>query len=185
MRLLALLVSRRTRAVLSIGMVVGISVVGTLALWSSTVTTRSGQFTTATITILADGTKSSTFAFAPTGLLPGQSAARVVAVSNTGSAALTYSAAVSSPDALGRGMTLTVVPGATAANGSCGTGTPLTTNSAITGTPTTFVTNRGPLAAVTGAENLCVEVDLPTTADGALAGTSGSVVLTFTGSAGV
>lgn len=183
-RVLAAAISRRTRAILSIGMVVGISVVGTLALWSSTVSTRSGVFTTATINLLADGSKASTFTFTPSGLLPGKSAAKVVAVSNTGTTALTYAAAVSSPDALGRAMTLTVVAGATASNGLCGAGTSLTSGTAITSTPTTFVSNRGPLAATNGSENLCVQITLPLTADASLAGTSGSVALTFTGSAG-
>ncbi|WP_299575149.1 SipW-dependent-type signal peptide-containing protein [uncultured Williamsia sp.] len=183
-RVLAAAISRRTRALLSIGMVVGISVVGTLALWSSTVSTRSGVFTTATINLLADGAKASTFTFTPSGLLPGQSAAKVVAVTNTGTAPLTYSAAVSSPDSLGRAMTLTVVAGATAANGVCGSGTLLTSGTAITATATTFATNRGPLAATNGAENLCVQVGLPLAADASLAGTAGSVALTFTGSAG-
>ena len=183
-RVLAAVVSRRTRALLSIGMVVGISVVGTLALWSSTVSTRSGTFTTATITILADGSKASTFTFTPSGLLPGKSAAKVVTVSNTGSTALTYSAAVSSADALGRAMTLTVVAGAAASNGVCGSGTSVTSGAAITASATTFVTNRGPLAATNGSENLCVQVGLPLTADASLAGTSGAVALTFTGSAG-
>lgn len=183
-RVLAAVVSRRTRALLSIGMVVGISVVGTLALWSSTVSTRSGVFTTATINILADGSKASTFTFSPSGLLPGKSAAKVVAVTNTGSAPLTYSAAVSSSTTLGRALTLTVVAGATASNGVCGAGTSLTSGSAITATATTFATNRGPLAATNGSENLCVQVTLPLTADASLADTSGTVVFTFTGSAG-
>ncbi len=183
-RCVVAMISRRTRALLSIGMVVGISVVGTLALWSSTVSTRSGVFTTATINLLADGSKASTFTFSPSGLLPGQSAAKVVTVSNTGSTALTYSAAVSSPDALGRAMTLTVVAGGAVTNGVCGSGTSLTSGTVITATATTFVTNRGPLAATNGSENLCVQVSLPLSADASLAGTSGSVALTFTGSAG-
>ncbi|MGU3292549.1 SipW-dependent-type signal peptide-containing protein [Williamsia sp. M5A3_1d] len=188
MRLRALglaLISRRFRAVLSVGMVLGLGVVGTLALWSSTVTTQSGTFTTATISILADNSKSATFAFSPSGVLPGRSAAKVITVSNAGSTALQYSAAVSSADVLGRGMTLTVVPTSTSANGVCGTGTALTTGTAITATPTTFVTGRGPLAATSGAETLCVQVNLPIDAPATLAGTSGTITLTFTGTAGV
>ena len=184
------LISRRLRAVLSIGMVIGISVVGTLALWSSTVNTRSGQFTTATISIfaddvVADDTKTATFAFAPSGLLPGQSAAKVVTVTNTGSAALTYTALVSSGNALGRGMRLTVIPGATAAaNGTCSAGTALTTNTAITATPTAFTTGRGTVAATNGSDPLCLQLTLPPDAPANLAGTSGSVLFTFNGSAG-
>lgn len=178
------LISRRFRAVLSVGMVLGIGVVGTLALWSSTVTTNSGTFTTATISILADNSKSATIAFAPNGLLPGKSAAKVITVSNAGTTALQYSAAVASSDALGQGMTLTVVPNAAATNGVCSAGTALTTGAAITASPVTFVTGRGPLAAATGAENLCVQVTLPIGAPATVAGTSGTITLTFTGTAG-
>ncbi|SIS21955.1 SipW-dependent-type signal peptide-containing protein [Williamsia sterculiae] len=181
---LGVLVSRRVRAVLSIGMVLGIGVVGTLALWSSSVATQSGVFTTATVSILADGSKAAAFTFSPTGLLPGQSAAKVIAVSNSGTAAITYSAAVASSNALGQAMTLTVVPGASATNGVCGSGTKIADGIAVSATATTFSTNRGPLAASGGAENLCVQVNLPLTADASVAGTTGTVVLTFTGSAG-
>lgn len=178
------LISRRTRAVLSMGMVIGIAVVGTLALWSSTVSTRSGEFTTATITILADGVKSASFAFAPSGILPGQSAAKVVTVSNTGTAPFRYTASVSSADALGQGVTLTAVAGATASGGTCGPGTVLTTAKSITSTASAFATGRGPVAATSGTDPLCVQLNLPTTAPASLAGTSGSVLFTFTASAG-
>jgi hypothetical protein len=166
-------------------MVIGISVVGTLALWSSTVSTQSGPFTTATINIFADNSKNATFAFAPTGLLPGKSAAKVVTVTNTGTAPLTYSALVSSADALGLGMTLTVVAGATATNGTCGAGGTVTSNKAITATPTVYATGRGPVAALTGTDSLCVQLSLPITAPATLAGTSASVVFTFNASAGI
>ncbi|GAA1456621.1 hypothetical protein [Williamsia maris] len=178
-------ISRRFRALLSIGMVIGISVVGTLALWSTTVNTQSGVFTTATINIQADASKAASFAFSPTALLPGQSAAKVVAVTNTGTAAFSYSAAVQSSTALGQGMTLTVVAGATATNGVCGTGTSVTTGTAIAAGATTFASNRGPLAATNGVENLCLQLNLPIAAAAGLAGTSGSVLFTFTATAGV
>ncbi|MDV7133202.1 hypothetical protein [Williamsia muralis] len=181
------LISRRLRAILSIGMVIGISVVGTMALWSSTVSTQSGVFTTATIDIhiLDNGTETASFAFAPVGLLPGQSAAKVITVSNTGSAAFTYNALVSSANALGQGMTLKVVAGATATNGTCGTGTTLTTSATITSTATAFFTGRGPVAASGGTDALCLQLSLPITALASLAGTSGSVVFTFNAGAGI
>lgn len=179
------LISRRFRALLSIGMVIGISVVGTLALWSTTVNTQSGVFTTASINIAANDVKAASFAFSPTGLLPGQSAAQVVKVTNTGSTAFSYSAAVQSSSALGQGMTLTVVAGATASNGACGAGTSLATGTAIGAGATTFASNRGPLAATSGVENLCLQLTLPSGAGSNLAGTSGTVLFTFTATAGV
>lgn len=178
------LISRRLRAVLSIGTVIGIGVVGTMALWSSSVNTRSGEFTTATINILADGVKGASFSFAPAGILPGQSAAKVVTISNSGTAAFTYSAAVSSADPLGQGVTLTAVAGATVSGGTCTGGAVLTTAKSITGTASAFTTGRGPVAANSGTDVLCFQLNLPIDASVNLAGTQGSVLFTFTASAG-
>lgn len=182
----SVLISRRFRALLSVGMLVGVSVVGTLALWSSTVATQSGVFTTATINIQANTSKNATLIFAPTGILPGQSTATLVTVTNTGSAAFQYRTAAGSSTALGQAMTVTAAAGGTATGGKCTGGTSLATNSAITAstTPTTFMTGRGPVAATTGTDTICIQLNLPLTAQANLAGTTGSVVFTFTASAG-
>lgn len=181
----SVLISRKLRALLSVGMLVGVSVVGTLALWSTTVATRSGVFTTATINILANTSKNASLTFAPSGILPGQSTATLVTVTNTGSTAFQYVAAAGSSTPLGQAMTVTAAAGGTATGGKCTGGTALVANSAITPTtPTAFITGRGPVAAVTGTDTICVQLNLPLTAQANLAGTTGSVVFTFTASAG-
>ncbi|PYE14546.1 putative ribosomally synthesized peptide with SipW-like signal peptide [Williamsia limnetica] len=179
------LIGRRLRAVLSIGMVIGIGVVGTLALWSSTVNTRSGEFTTATVNILADGVKGGSFSFAPSGILPGQSAAKTVTVTNHGTAPFSYTASVSSDDALGQGVTLTVRSEATATSGGmCNGGNVITTNKPIKSTKEPFTTGPRPLAGASGTEILCLQLNLPDTASADLAGVSGKVMFTFDASAG-
>ena len=181
----SLLISRKFRALLSVGMLVGVTVVGTLALWSSTVATQSGVFTTATINIQANTSKNASLTFAPSGILPGQSTASLVTVTNTGSTAFQYAASAGSSTALGQAMTVTAAAGATATGGKCTGGTSLATNSAITSTtPTTFITGRGPVAATTGTDTICLQLNLPLTAQANLAGTTGSVVFTVTASAG-
>ncbi len=73
---------------------------------------------------------------------------------------------------------------ATASGGTCGSGTVLTTAKSITSTASAFATGRGPVAATSGTDPLCVQLNLPPNALSSLAGTSGSVLFTFTASAG-
>ncbi|MGO3328170.1 MAG: hypothetical protein ACTIMF_16480, partial [Gordonia sp. (in: high G+C Gram-positive bacteria)] len=60
---LAYSLSRRVRAVLACGVLLGTGTIGTTALWSTSAATVSGQFTTAALEIKANGVKEYTFAF--------------------------------------------------------------------------------------------------------------------------
>lgn len=175
--------SRRVRALMSVGIVLGLGSVSTLAAWSATSATTSGQFTTGTVSIVANGSATYTFSF-PGSLLPGDSTAALITVGNVGSVPFTYSAAVSSPSALVQATTMTVRAGAGAAvsGTSCTGGTLVTSGASITGTATTFSTGRGPLAATSGTEPMCVQLTLSPSAAAGLAATSGSALLTFTAS---
>ncbi|WP_232716113.1 hypothetical protein [Gordonia metallireducens] len=169
--------SRRVRAMLTCGILLTTSAIGTTALWSTTAATTSGTFTTANLEIKANGSVAHTFAF-PGSLVPGDTTANVVTVQNTGTVAFTYSAKVSSATTLGRAMQLRVVTGGTVSGSVCTGGTQLVTGVPITATATTFAT-RPSLAAATGAEALCMQLTLPTNAAGTLAGTTGTVTFTF------
>lgn len=176
--------SRRVRALLTCGILLGTSAVGTAALWSTSSATVSGQFSTASLAIQANGSVAHTFTF-PGTLLPGDTTAAVINVQNTGSIPLVYNASVSSSSALGTAMTLTARSGGTLGSGSvsgttvCTGGAQVALNVAITATAAAFSSGRGPLAPATGTESLCVQLTLPTSADAALAGTSGTVTFTF------
>ncbi|MDV7100251.1 hypothetical protein R4227_08925 [Gordonia amicalis] len=170
--------SSRLRALLTCGILLTTGAIGTTALWSTTAATTSGTFTTANLEIKANGSVAHTFAF-PGALLPGNTTAYVVNVQNTGSVQFHYDAKVSSSTALGQAMRLRVVVDGTVSGTTCTSGTQIATNLAITGSPVAFATNRGPLAATTGTEALCMQLTLPSTAAGSLAGTSGSVTFTF------
>ena len=76
--------SRRTRALLSMGMVLGLGSVTTLAYWTDSATLTGGTFASGTIDLRLDGSdnnpSSFSTAFAMSNLSPGQSKAVVVPV---------------------------------------------------------------------------------------------------------
>ena len=171
--------SRRVRALLACGILLGTGAFGTAAFWSTSAATVSGQFTTAHLEIRAEGQEHYTFTF-PGTLLPGDTTAVLLNVQNTGSVPFGYDGKVSSGSTLGTAMTLTARAGGSVSGAACTGGTVLTTGQAITGTASSFFpAARGPLAAGTGTDPLCLQLTLPTGAPGVLAGTSGTVTFTF------
>ncbi|GAB85885.1 hypothetical protein RVF83_22565 [Gordonia rubripertincta] len=173
--------SRRLRALLTCGILLTTATIGTTALWTTSAATTSGTFTTANVEIKANGSASYLFAF-PGSLLPGDTTAFVINVQNTGSVSFHYNSKVSSATALGQAMLLKVVAGGSVSGSTCvpgANGIQVADNVPITGNPVAFSTGRGPLAATSGSEALCLQLTLPTTAAGNLAGTGGSVTFTF------
>ncbi|GAC82344.1 hypothetical protein GP2_002_00140 [Gordonia paraffinivorans NBRC 108238] len=169
-------VSRRVRALLSCGILLTTGTLGTTALWSTTAATTSGTFTTANIELRVNGTDAYTFTF-PGSLLPGSTTAAVVNVQNVGSVAIRYNARVSSSDALGQAMQLKVTAGGSVSGSTCTAGTGLVADGvSITGADAAFATSRGPLAATSGVETLCLQLTLPMSAPGTLAGNTGKTV---------
>lgn len=76
----------RTRAVLSLGMILGLGAVGTMAAWSDTATATTGMFSTSSIQMKVDGKRptSSFTKLNKTSMLPGNSTAGDIKVENTG-----------------------------------------------------------------------------------------------------
>ncbi|WP_132991796.1 hypothetical protein [Gordonia zhaorongruii] len=171
-------ISRRVSALLTCGVLLGTGAAGTAAYWSTSSTTQSGEFTTASLKITASGSTDYAFPF-PASLLPGDSSAALVNVENVGTVPFDYVGSVHSAHALGRAVTLTVRSGGTVDGGTCSGGTPVVANRSITGGKAAFTGSRGPLSAQTGAEALCLQITLPETAAGSLAGSSGSIQFTF------
>jgi len=145
--------SGRIRALLSLGLLLGITQVGTLASWTDSATVQGGPISSGTLDLRV-GTTSATELIGQGGswthpaltllaMAPGESVAAPLTVGNGGSVALTYNATVvtSNNDLYNLatpGLQLTVVEGATVGNtgiqannnriGTCtgGTGTSLT-----------------------------------------------------------
>lgn len=155
--------STRTRAVLSLGVVLGFGAVGTLAYWTDSASLAGGTFTAGNLDIKLSGVDNDPAAFttdfAMTNMQPGDTKAAVVDVQNAGSLGFTYTATGNAPGALAPSLVFTVVPGGTIVGGECaGTST---YSGPLTGAATGVITSNRPLASG-ASETFCVQATLPT-----------------------
>ncbi|MFN3600806.1 MAG: SipW-dependent-type signal peptide-containing protein [Dietzia sp.] len=169
----------RTRAALSLGMVVGLGAVGTTAQWSQTVTAETGLFTSGSIDLTINE-ESPTFAFTPmTNLQPTgpASGSGMLTLRNAGSTHLEYlmdmrvkaiTTAVTTTGlergdaaALGDNLTLDVVAGGTSTGTDCIGGTAIATVQRLTADGATrelLSTYRNVDSG--SSDDLCVKVSL-------------------------
>ncbi|MET4047979.1 MULTISPECIES: TasA family protein [unclassified Rhodococcus (in: high G+C Gram-positive bacteria)] len=183
------LVSARARAIMSIGIVLGLGAVGTLAAWSDTSVATSGQFETGTIDIKLDGVDNNPASIS-TGLkkaamLPGDAVSASFVVQNQGSVVFTYTIGASMTDApFGQLLVLEAYAGTTCTGTVLGTRTGLTTSTqpfVVSGTtPLTRPNVAAKVGATPGADPLCISATMPSSA--ILPGTvrTGTISLTFT-----
>ncbi|BCN62567.1 TasA family protein [Prescottella equi] len=90
----------RVRAALSLGIVLGLGAVGTMAAWSDTATATSGAFTLATIDLQLNNNPGNPTAYAFTslnrsGMMPGDTAQATLPVQNNGTSDFKYSMSAS------------------------------------------------------------------------------------------
>lgn len=180
------LTGTRTRAVLSLGIVVGLGAVGTLAAWTDSATATTGMFSTGSIILKLDGNRT-THAFTTltkTGMLPGDSVAQMLPVTNNGSTNFAYVAKVtaSGPTELASMLDVKVFAGGTANGTACSGGTAAGSATMVTGTSVDLIAART-LAATTGTDNLCFQVSLKPTATTAAQGKSVSAAFEFVATA--
>lgn len=182
--------SRVVRALLSLGMVVGLGATGTYAYWTDQVPVSGTTITAGTIDLKVNNQNAVTdfTSMNVNTMVPGDSTAGVVTVTNSGTAPLKYwvDASASNADGKGLGAALTVrITGDSAVSGSgravtcagaalSGSGTTFTTN--LLGTPTT-----GRLLAAGQTESICIQATLPTNAASSLQAATTNVGFTFTG----
>ncbi|WP_072691599.1 SipW-dependent-type signal peptide-containing protein [Rhodococcus marinonascens] len=174
----SLMSGSKPRAVASLGIVLGLGAIGTLAAWSDTATATSGVFSTGSIDLQIDGEQGNPYAFTEwslSGLLPGERSSAKLPVTNTGSAPLTYtiSAAASSSD-VAPYMVFVLKDGDPGASGNKCSGDTLG--------PVTWMEKGGSVEALDGprtlgpgeSENVCFQIRLhPDAKD--TAGTNNSV----------
>ena len=192
--------SGRVRALLSLGLLLGITQVGTLASWTDSATVQGGNLSSGTLDLTvgeasanqlsgSGGTWTHT-TLALAAMAPGESVARSLTVGNGGSVALTYNATVvTSNNDLQTGLQLTVVEGATVANtgtqaannraGTCtgGTATALT-NTYVSTTTSPLHASAVPLASA-ATRSYCVRALLVTTAPNAMQGKTTALTFSF------
>ncbi|QPZ37671.1 SipW-dependent-type signal peptide-containing protein [Paramicrobacterium chengjingii] len=128
----------KIRALLSLGMLLGISQVGTLAAWTDSATVSGGGFSSGTLDVAVGDAAADQLtgpggswthaSLSLDGALPGESVARTVTVGNAGSVPLALDASATIPDGAlastdGSGLLLTVSVG----------GEPVNTGTAATG----------------------------------------------------
>ncbi|MDI9898121.1 SipW-dependent-type signal peptide-containing protein [Rhodococcus sp. IEGM 1381] len=191
-RIGAAMISARARAIMSIGIVLGLGAVGTLAAWSDTATATSGTFTTGKLDIMVGNpavdnnpTAFST-ALTKTAMFPGDTVAAGLLVTNAeGSVANNYTISVLASDAtLGLLLDSSVFSGPPV-SGAC-SGSPLSTVSGLN-TSKPFPGLSRPLLArptstiITGqTDQLCINVTMRSTAASPTTPATGTITYTLT-----
>lgn len=169
----------RVRAILALGIVLGLGAVGTLALWSNSAVTTSGDFRTGVVDLQVKGVKDYVFSatttpFTMTNMLPGESRAATLQVQNTLSTIpVTYTMAArtsAGSPTLANYLRMTVSGSASPTNttsgglatGSCG-GTQIGSATLSSTSSVPVITAPRPLAAATATDSvqdLCIVVSL-------------------------
>ncbi|MBY6412560.1 hypothetical protein HQ346_11465 [Rhodococcus sp. BP-252] len=175
----AAVISARARAIMSIGIVLGLGAVGTLAAWSDTSTATSGTFTTGTIDITigdtAPGADNVTLtSLSSTGIAPGNTVSAPLTVRNNNSVPFTYTISVVASNA-----TLGALLNTSVYAGSACTGTALSTVSGLS--PSKFFQQASPAGnlsrplARNATDPLCISVTMPSTATAPATPASGTL----------
>ncbi|MDV6304952.1 MULTISPECIES: SipW-dependent-type signal peptide-containing protein [Rhodococcus] len=167
------LISARARAIMSIGIVLGLGAVGTLAAWSDTATATSGVFTTGRLDIkvgdpaVDNNPPAFTTTLANPAIWPGDTVAAGLLVTNdVGSVANSYTISVLASNATLGNLLNSSVHSGPPVSGVC-TGSPIST---VTGLGTSKVfpgLNRSLIARPTEAviagqtDQLCISVTMP------------------------
>lgn len=192
----------RIRAILSLGVALGLGTVGTFAYWTDDVVISGSTFTAGTLDLQVNNADAyATTTLGMTGMAPGSSSAEVLTVKNNGSAVLKYTItggltgtnAADYNTAGANGLLLTISVGGTrTASGTnfvCSGGTVIVNAVPLTSTTTTpiIATRRGPLATTgpTQTEALCFSVKLSDNAPNSLQTKTATATFTATGTSDV
>lgn len=179
--------SERLRAALALGLLAPFTCAGTLAAWTDSVTVTGSTFSAGRIDLKVNGGDSNV-AFTTINLaamVPGNTTAGVLTVSNAGTAPLKYTASAATTNADGKGLGALLVAKVTGDATTTGSAPAKTcAGAALAGTGTALdanlVTTSRTLAAG-ASETLCVMVTLPSTAPSSVQGATTDATFTFSG----
>jgi len=193
--------SVRLRALLSLGVALGIGATGTFAFWTDDVVISGSSFTAGRIDLKVNGADAyATTALSTGAMVPGNTVAEVLTVQNVQTAAAKYSliGGLSGTDAAeytaagANGLLLTIRQGGTrstsTATPTCTGGTALVTDLPLTNVTTTSILAKRPataLVATTGTEVLCFQVKLSDTAPTGLQGKTVTAQFTVKGTSDI
>lgn len=187
--------SGRVRAILSLGIVLGLGGVSTMAFWTDTATVDSGALSSGRLDLLVDGNLEGQGGSVTqpnltiANMVPGESVAVTVSVQRAPSTVgFTYTATASATGTLATHLRWTVTAGSAgtpqvAGNGirtnTCGGATlfPSAALSTVPASPTTVIGDQRSLSGATMSENICIRVALP--ADAPNAAQSSSATASF------
>lgn len=189
--------SRALRALLSLGMVVGLGATGTYAYWTDTATITGTTITAGTIDLTAS-TNGTTFVENPSdfttmnvsSMVPGDTTAGVITIKNNGTAPLNYSATSFGTNTDTKSLATNLSIKVTLDASTSGSGRAVTcAGAAIAGsgttiglTPTNLLSSATPRTLIAGGtEKLCIQVGLPSNANTNLQGASTQLTFTFNG----
>ncbi len=175
----------RLRALLALGVVVGLGSVTTGAYWTDDATVSGITLTSGKLDLKVDGLDSVTgyTSLTITNMVPGNTVAAVLTISNAGDAPFAYTATSSATNVDGKNLAgaLTVkVTGATSVTGTspaatCGGTTLAGTGTTLGGSLVTTARTITP----TNNEKLCIQVTLPTAAANSVQSATTAVDLQF------
>lgn len=182
--------STRVRAALALGAVVSIAATGSLAAWTDTVTVNGTTLTAGRIDLRVNNQDAITgySGLNISNMVPGNSVAAVVTVSNNGTVPLTYTLDSVAVDGAPAGMGAQLAARLTGASSVTGTLPNQTCGgTVITGSGSSFngALIPNPIArtlAVGASETLCIQATLSSTAPSTIQGASTTINFTFTGS---
>jgi predicted ribosomally synthesized peptide with SipW-like signal peptide len=174
--------------VLTLGVVLGLGSVSTLAYWSDEATVTGGTFEAGTLDLEVDGVQGNPTpyafnTFAASNLAPGESVAASFDVENTGSIGFTYTATATAAGALAPHVRFTVKTGGTAGNtgtsgannraGTCTGGTAQVSDVTLSGTATTVAPTAESVSAG-ASQGFCIVATLDSGTPSAQGGNSAS-----------
>ncbi|GAA0189541.1 hypothetical protein GCM10008944_01000 [Cytobacillus oceanisediminis] len=180
------------RALLAMGLVVGLGSVNTMAFWTDDAVLDAGTIQTGSLDLLvagnlagAGGTTTSP-SLALTDMVPGESVAVTVPVQRAASTVgFTYTAKATASGALAPYLRWTVSAGSAGTASSSGLrtntcgGTPLVTGVTLTGTASDVIASPRTLSGATMSENICLRVELPSGTANAAQGASATASFVF------
>lgn len=183
--------SVRLRAALSLGVVLGLGGVGTLAAWTDNVAITGSTFTAGTLNLQVNNADAyATTTLGMSGMVPGNTSAEILTVRNAGNVPLKYTltGGLTGADAAAYGsaaaLSLTIRSGGTRSgsgnSATCTGGTSLY-SAPLTATTSTVVIGTGRLLAAGGTEALCFQVTFAAGAPNGLQGDTATATFTATG----
>jgi predicted ribosomally synthesized peptide with SipW-like signal peptide len=173
--------SVRVRALLSLGMVLGLGAVGTLAAWTD-VTTATATFSAGDVDINVNGSETGAVVFSSAAMKPGDVLVAPVRINNTGDLSVTYRMATAvTGTGLGAGLAVEIRSAATTCQNVTSSGGVVVSTGSTTLTNALIINSR-PLAATapSNTETLCFKVSLPADAPDSYQGKTAETTFTFT-----